>query len=371
MGDRLDRLCAAARAEGLEALVLYSNGAHSFLEMDGVWYASGCKPLGESLVLVAMDGPPRLVVSPAWDEARAREESSLADVCATADPLAELAAWVRARGPADGRIGVCGVDKLTAARATELDRALGAAWTDADALLHRAGVARDEAELLAAEQATQIAEAGYRRTLEAARPGMREFELSAVLDAHMRSLGAEDNFLLVSASQHNLAVHAPSDRVLEVGDVILAEISPSVGGQFTQICRTAVIGRPSPQLVEKYQLLQRALRAGLERCRPEGRVADVVTAIDAVVGGAGYETYCRPPYMRTRGHGMGLGSPYPGDLRADSDVVLTPGMLFVLHPNQYLPETGYLLCGEPVVIGADGGRILTREIGGLDAIEVA
>jgi hypothetical protein len=35
-------------------------------------------------------------------------------------------------------------------------------------------------------------------------------------------------------------------------------------------------------------------------------------------------------------------------------------MLFMIHPNQYLPETGYLLCGQPVVITASGAEVLTR-----------
>ena len=33
-------------------------------------------------------------------------------------------------------------------------------------------------------------------------------------------------------------------------------------------------------------------------------------------------------------------------------------MLFMIHPNQYLPETGYLLCGAPVVLTADGAEVL-------------
>ena len=44
---------------------------------------------------------------------------------------------------------------------------------------------------------------------------MREFELAAELYCFMKELGAEDNFLLMSASQHNLAVRAAGERVLE------------------------------------------------------------------------------------------------------------------------------------------------------------
>ena len=51
----------------------------------------------------------------------------------------------------------------------------------------------------------------------------------------------------------------------------------------------------------------------------------------------------------------------PGDVSLDNATVLEPGMLFMIHPNQYLPETGYLLCGEPVVIMPDGAEVLTAE----------
>jgi Xaa-Pro aminopeptidase len=35
-------------------------------------------------------------------------------------------------------------------------------------------------------------------------------------------------------------------------------------------------------------------------------------------------------------------------------------MIFMIHPNQYLPETGYLLCGEPVLMTDNGAEPLTR-----------
>ncbi len=45
-------------------------------------------------------------------------------------------------------------------------------------------------------------------------------------------------------------------------------------------------------------------------------------------------------------------------------------MVFVMHPNQYLPETGYLMCGEPVVITLEGARALSARSAELDAIPV-
>ena len=42
-------------------------------------------------------------------------------------------------------------------------------------------------------------------------------------------------------------------------------------------------------------------------------------------------------------------------------MTLEADMFFVIHPNQYLPETGYLLCGEPVLITAQKPEILSEQ----------
>ena len=178
--------------------------------------------------------------------------------------------------------------------------------------------------------------------LTCVRPGMREFELAAELYCAMKALGAEDNFLLMSASQHNLAVRAAGGRVLDVGDMILSEITPCYQGQFAQLCRTTVIGEPTPLMREKYALLQQAMQAGQKAAVPGAAVRDVTERIDDCFRAAGYGDYCRPPYMRVRGHGLGITSDLPGDLTVDSEGKLEEGMIFVMHPNQYLPETGYL-----------------------------
>jgi Xaa-Pro dipeptidase len=186
----------------------------------------------------------------------------------------------------------------------------------------------------------------------------------------MKKLGAEDNFLLMSASQHNLAVRAAGERVLDVGDIILSEITPCYRGQFSQICRTTVIGEPRPLLREKFAILQDAMSAGLEAGRVGATVTDLTRAINGVIAKAGYGDYCRPPYMRVRGHGLGITSDRPGDIVERNERVLESGMVFVMHPNQYLPESGYLMCGEPVVVTDHGARALSTRPAQLDVIAV-
>ena len=140
---------------------------------------------------------------------------------------------------------------------------------------------------------------------------------------------------------------------------VLCEISPAVGGVYSQICRTVVLGPASQPIRDDFDLLSAALMAGADACRPGVPVSAVVEAMDAVIGAAGFADYCRPPHMRARGHGLGLASAMPGDLTQRNHRPLVAGDVFVLHPNQYLPGSGYLLCGEPLTVTPAAGVPLT------------
>jgi Xaa-Pro aminopeptidase len=311
-----------------------------------------------------------LIVTPAWDEERAAALSATERTIGSDDLAATLKGVAGAHRLDPLRSLSVGLSFLGAGLFDRVVTALGALPKAADELARDLARIRTPEELADAERATWIAERGYDRVLEYARPGIREYELAAELYCFTKQLGAEDNFLLMSASQHNLAVRAAGERILDVGDIILSEITPCYRGQFAQICRTTVIGEPRPVIREKYAILQDAMAEGLIAGRAGATVADVTRAINGVIGEAGYGDYCRPPYMRVRGHGLGITSDRPGDIVDSNERVLESGMVFVMHPNQYLPESGYLMCGEPVVVTPSGARSLSARQATLDVIAV-
>jgi len=94
-------------------------------------------------------------------------------------------------------------------------------------------------------------------------------------------------------------------------------------------------------------------------------MAAVCRAINATLEAEGYGEFCHPPHIRRRGHGLGFASIAPGDVALDNDIALAPDMVFMIHPNQYLPEIGYLLCGEPVVITPARAQPLPRDYAAL------
>jgi Xaa-Pro aminopeptidase len=317
---------------------------------------TGFKSLGPAICLLDRAGAVTLIVAPAWDAERARQVCAGAQVAGSDDVVKTLRSLLPKGG--EQKIGTAGLEGAPSGignRIVEL-----CLPTQADDVVFDAAATKTDDEIAWAREATRIAELNYAHLLAIARPGMSEDELAVELRMHSRSLGAEDNFLLLCAGPHNRAVAPSCGRRIAPGDIILAEITPSFCGQLAQICRTVVVGEAPDLLRQKYALVVEAMNAGIAAARPGARMADVCAAINTVLEAQGYGEYCYPPHIRRRGHGLGFASIRPGDVALDNDTVLAPGMVFMIHPNQYLPETGYLLCGEPVLMGETRAEPLTR-----------
>ena len=357
-----DRLCATS----LDRVLAVHDGAHFIEKPDPVKVLTGFKALGPAAAVLDRGGAVSLVVSPRWDAERARECCPDAKVIPADDVIDGIEA---ALGSSSGEIGIAGLAAAPYSIGKRLTELLPRAQP-ADAIVFEPAWRKIDTELAYAREATRIAELGFQHLLGLARPGMSEDELASELRWHSKSLGAEDNFVLLCAGPHNRAVAPSNGRRMQKGDIIVCELTPSYRGQLAQICRTIVLGEAPALLREKYDLVATAMRAGFAAAQPGAVMADVCAAINTVLEAEGYGEFCHPPHIRRRGHGLGFGSIGPGDVALDNKIVLEPDMLFMIHPNQYLPETGYLLCGEPVVMTAQGVEVLTRQQAALAEIAV-
>jgi Xaa-Pro dipeptidase len=367
---RLARTRERMQRSGIDLLVAYGNGRHSFVGMNPAWWLTGFKQMGPHMaVLVTMDADPWVVVTPRWDEERAIERSAVSRIsaCEPAEFLKTVARIITENKFGRAKSAVSGGQQMPRGIADAWGDLLGSSVANADPMFMELARPRDEWSLHCTRAAVDMAEKGYDYLLATARPGMREHVVAGELEAYLRGLGAEDNFQLMSASQHNRSVHKPTDRILEAGDILLGEITPAVEGEYIQICRTAVFGEPTPLQRSKFNLLDTALRAGMAAAKPGAPITDVVSAINEPIAEAGYGKYTVPPYMRTRGHSMSLGSMDP-EIATFCASTFEKNSVFVMHPNQYLPDTGYFMCGEPVIITDEGAKPLTSHMGQLRAI---
>jgi Xaa-Pro dipeptidase len=371
--DSLDTVNAIRRAmeeQGIDLLLGYHDGAHFIEKPNAVMVLSGFKAMAHALVMLPRDGAATLIVKPAWDAERAAEYCPGLKILGADDVMDALASYLARFTISPSKVGTAGLAGMPWPIEKRLTALLGGNPRMADKVVFENARRKTADQIAKARQAARIAEQGFEQLLQIARPGMSEDELALELKWYMKTLGAEDNFLMLCAGPHNLAVQPSSGRKLEAGDVILAEITPSYRGQMAQICRTAVIGSASETLRRGYDLVVSSMQRGIAAARPGAAMADVCRAIDGVLEAQGYGEYCHPPHIRRRGHGLGFGSNFPGDVSLDNATRLEADMFFVIHPNQYLPETGYLLCGEPTLITANGNEVLSQKMASLAEITV-
>lgn len=350
---RLTQVRAAMRDKGLQTLLVYDSGRHNFLRMNYVAYLTDFISVGpETMLVVPLEDAPVLYLSPAWDIPRALEESWVTDV----RPFKEF--WTRLAS--EGMVGLIGREAISAAINDEIVKQLKRNPVNAKEIIENMARCKGDFELERLRRAAAIADAGVQALHDDARPGLKEYELAAIVEYKMRSLGAEDNFGMVVAHSHNQALHPATDRIVRQGDIIIGEITPCIGGLFVQICRTLVLGEPAPVVREKYSILHKAMGLGMAAAQTGAPASEVAKAINGTFVEYGYEQYCRPPFMRVRGHGLGCGSFAPGSLEDENKTKLEEGMTFIIHPNQYLPETGYLTLGDTVVMGKQKAESMMR-----------
>jgi Xaa-Pro dipeptidase len=351
--NRLTQVRQAMREQGLETLLVHDGGRHNFLRMNYVAYLTDFISVGpDTMLVIPLDDAPMLYLAPAWDIARAQEESQVKDV----RPFQEFWPWLNNAG----KVGLIGREAMHVGLYDEIVKTVGQTPVNAKDIIETMARCKGPFELERMRRAAAIADAGVSALHQDARPGLKEYELAAIVEYEMRSRGAEDNFGMVVANNHNQALHPPTDRVVQRGDIIIGEITPCIGGLFVQICRTVVLGEPAPVVREKYAILHKAMGLGMAAAQTGAPASAVAKAINGTFIEYGYEQYCRPPFMRVRGHGLGCGSSAPGGLEDDNKTKLAEGMTFIIHPNQYIPETGYLTLGDTVVMGKTRAESLMK-----------
>jgi Xaa-Pro aminopeptidase len=365
-GGRQQAAMRLMEREGVDVMLVAPNELN---RVDTVFHLTGYRGVGESLAVLRRGEKPLLIVTPEWEIERAQARAKDWDVRAT-DDLPQAIAALFTKGLPAGRTATVNLGRLPAAISKQLGALIGPDAKPLDKPLEKALMPKTGEEIEHARRATAIAEKGFERMLQVAKVGMAECDLAVQMKLYMEELGADDNFWLMTASPHNRAVQPSSGRKLEVGDIVLAEMTPTYRGQLAQICRTVVMGPPSNLLSEKYALVVRAMETGIRTVKPGIRMGEVAKAIDDVLSAEGYAEYCHPPHIRRRGHGLGHGSNAPGDVAPANDTILEEDMVFVVHPNQYLPETGYLLCGEPVRVTATGVEQLSKRTAWLASVPV-
>ena len=346
---RLGRVRKLMESAGLDALVIYS----CQWKVEFIHYAANFRVMGDDAVMtLPLDGEPVLYLSQPWDLPRATEESWIKNIVVAPENMMKLAGEEAGR---HGRsIGIVGDTIMPDYHYTVLENALlGKEISSRYALLDRAALVKSEWEQDILRKCAKLADDGFAAELGCMREGVNEYEIVAEIEYAMKRGGADDNFQMIGMGVNLPSMNLATDNTLKMGDLVETEITPMLGSitYATQLCRTVKMGPASDLELDKFRLLCEALEYALSKMKAGVMAKEPCIWQNEVIGAAGYEEYCHPPHMRSRGHSFGLGAI---DLNEDNDLVLEAGMTMVVHPNQTIPEVGYLVLGDTIIVKENG-----------------
>ena len=307
--------------------------------------------------ILEKSGDVRILTTHPWDR-DALDSAAFDDVRLDSDFDRGLSALLR--GADDQRIGVAGLELLETRFARTVGRATHHPAASATKAVETLRQAKTPEEIEQVRKAARLADMGYRFFVETAEVGMAEHELVAEIEGFLKARGAEDNFMLIgSGGAEVFGMHPPTERRFQAGDNITTELSPQVNGYFAQICRTLVLGEPSPEQRESFEIFRKAQQAAEDFLKPGVNISDLARVQNDVFRAAGFGDYTTSKYTRVRGHNLGLHPDENPYVLEDVDCVVNESMVVIAHPNTYLPLSGYMVFGDTLLVNATGCESLS------------
>ena len=333
-----DRAAAIVRRQmtrqGVDALLL---GAGADLRAFSGYDAHVSERM--TLLVVRRDGTAPVMVVPALEEPAARvgsPETSVTTYAEGAAPAAVAAGLLRDLGP-DATIAVG--DQLWARFLLELQQELSGpdgrrqTWVAGSPITRHLRMVKDDDGLAGLRTAGQAIDRVHAQIADFLVPGRTEREVAGMIAGAMREEGHDAVDFAIVASGPNGASphHETSDRVIGESEGIVVDIGGPVSGWFSDCTRNYVIGQPTPDYREAFDVLRQAQQTAVSMVRPGVTAASVDAAARDIIAEAGFGE----AFIHRTGHGIGLEVHEEPYITQDNDLVLEAG-------NDLLHRTGHL-----------------------------
>ena len=228
---------------------------------------------------------------------------------------------------------------------------------DATVILNEMRLRKTPEELDLMRKAAAISREAHKEAMRAVHPGMREYELEAIIEYVFRRHGASaPGYGTIVGSGVNATIlhYVENSAVCRDGDLVLVDAGAEYEGYSGDITRTfPANGKFTPAQRELYEVVLDAQLRGID-CVRAGRPFNEYhdTAVRALVEGMvrlgilegevdkliEEEAY-KPYYMHRTGHWLGLDVHDVGEYRdGEPWRTLEPGMVLTVEPGLYFAE---------------------------------
>jgi Xaa-Pro dipeptidase len=312
-------------------------------------------------------------VSPAFEEARAREQISQAPEGSKPDlrvwqedesPYARVAQGLTDRGLATSTIGV---EETVKFLFSDNLRKAAPSTTFVSATPVTAGcrMIKSHHEIDLMRLAAKITLAAYEATYRSMKPGMTQHDVEEMLELTHRKLGFEGGADVQVGEYSSFPHGSVQPQKIQEGTIVMIDGGCSVEGYQSDITRTFVLGKASSSTIndkmkQVFDIVHRAQSAALAAAKPGAEAGSVDAAARQVITDAGYGPDYK--YFTHRlGHGMGMdGHEWPYLVRGNK-TILQPEMTFSDEPGIYIPGEFGIRLEDDMHIMEGGAELFTPQ----------
>jgi len=236
---------------------------------------------------------------------------------------------------------------------------------------------KDPSEVERIREAVRIAERAFRMFTATLRETDTEKDMVDTLEGYVRRAGAKWTSFppIVAVGERGALPHAPpTNKPLGDGSKLLIDWGADIGykSDITRTVRSPFIAAPTRRnkfervgfdYEEVYGVVLAAQNAALATIRDGVKAKEVDAAAREVLANAKLKSHpgtrLSDYFTHGLGHGIGLEIHEAPRVRANSEDVLSAGMVITVEPGVYIPGWGGLRIEDDVLVTRDGCSLLT------------
>ncbi|MBV8858894.1 MAG: Xaa-Pro aminopeptidase [Acidobacteria bacterium] len=259
---------------------------------------------------------------------------------------------------------------------------------DPGVLIHEMRLIKSADEIKLMRRSADIAAEAHREAMASARPGMREYELDALIEYVFRRNGSAApayNSIVGSGANATILHYVDNDAELKDGDLLLIDAGAEYEGFASDITRTfPVSGRFTDAQRDIYQLVLdcqeeciRMIRPGVTLDEMHQRSVEILTEgmvrlglLKGEVPKLVEEEQYKKFYMHRLGHYLGMDVHDAGAYHLDGQPrPVEPGIVMTVEPGLYIAEDAEAIpdqyrgigvrIEDDVLVTAEGFEVLT------------
>src|SRR5450631_2870480 len=204
-------------------------------------------------------------------------------------------------------------------------------------------------EIVAIRKSALMQDEIFARLTAKVKPGMRDTDITALAQYEGRLLGSEQGLFLGTSAplgvRSGFADRYQQGRTLQPGEhftVLIENNGP--GGFYTELARTMVFGKATPQLLDGFAAMKAAQDHTLSLIKPGAACRDIAAAHDDYMRARGL-----PAELRLYCHGQGYDLVERPLVRADETMSLAAGMNLAVHPGYETDAIFAVICDNYLV----------------------